>query len=491
MTSKILLPALLVLIATIGMAPAALATTTEQQAKLFVPVESMELEALTQLSLDNDRLVDVEVTEQLRVLALDNEIVILEDNRVIAVIGDIVELQKVVPQEIPIVDMQALEVEAIAVDDRELVILEVDNTMTVLSMAEIIAPEVTPRMVELIVDAEVPFWETTKVVIDLVDVVKTEQGVIALDQIAAEAHIFQSTETLQYVQDAIISDLTAIVAVPAAITEVADHIVIADNIENQLVLVPTTELLRDNIVESAIVIPTTTTEVVEIAAVADTRADTVKIVALETDGQAQKIVLDLTHVDDVVRSIEEITLMPTLAIDAQVPITAIAIQEGDFLTIADNKLATYDSLELTFFDEPRNVVISKASIVRADTLTVAQTCSANVVDIQSYGILEPGKDAIATYQILTTGSPMVSLSATEWTSVEGEVVIDASATSAALITDEVIFSEAQLQTLTTDVPLTLGQVADGNSELKLQFSVPSDLTVEGEVQQQLALYAEC
>jgi len=344
MTSKILLPALLVLIATIGMAPAALATT-EQQAKLFVPVESMELEALTQLSLENDRLVDIVSNEQLRVLALDNEIVLLEDNRLIAVIGDIEELQKVVPQEIPIVDMQALEVEAIAVDDRELVILEVDDTMTVLSIAQIIAPEVTPRMVELTVDAaDVPFWKTTKVVIDLVDVIKTEQGVIALDQIAAEVHIFQSTQTLQYVQDAIIRDLTEIVTVPAAITEVADHIVIADNIEQQLVLVPTTELLRNNIVESAIIIPTSTTEVVEIAAVADTRADTVKIVALETDGQAQKIVLDLTHVDDVVRSVEELTLMPILATDVEVKITAIAIQEGNLLTIADNTVSTYDSL---------------------------------------------------------------------------------------------------------------------------------------------------
>jgi hypothetical protein len=484
----------LVLIATIGMAPAALATTTEQQAKTFVSIdELMVTEALTQLSLENDRLVDIVSNEsqQLRVLALENEIVILDEaNEIIAVIGDAVELQKVVPEAITIVDMQALEVEAIAVDDRELVILEVDNTMTVLSIAEIIAPEVTPRMVELTVDAEVPFWETTKVVIDLVDVVKTEQGVIALDQTAAQVHIFQSTQTLQYVQDAIISDLTEIVAVPAAITEVADHIVIADQIEKQLVLVPTTELLLNNLVESAIVIPITT-EVVEIAAVADTRADTVKIVALDIDGQtAEKIVVELTHVDDAVRSIEQLTLMPTLATDVEVQITAIAIQEGNLLTIADNKLSTFETLELTFFDEPRNVVISKASIVRADTLTVAQTCSANVVDIQSYGILEPGKDAIATYQILTTGSPMVSIAASNWTA-EGEVVIDASATSAALITDEVIFSETQLQTLTTDVPLTLGQVADGNSELKLQFSVPFDLTVEGEVQQQLALYAEC
>jgi hypothetical protein len=468
----------LVLIATIGMAPAALATTTEQQAKTFVSIdELMVTEALTQLSLENDRLVDIVSNEsqQLRVLALENEIVILDEaNEIIAVIGDAVELQKVVPEAITIVDMQALEVEAIAVDDRELVILEVDNTMTVLSIAEIIAPEVTPRMVELTVDAEVPFWETTKVVIDLVDVVKTEQGVIALDQTAAQVHIFQSTQTLQYVQDAIISDLTEIVAVPAAITEVADHIVIADQIEKQLVLVPTTELLLNNLVESAIVIPITT-EVVEIAAVADTRADTVKIVALDIDGQtAEKIVVELTHVDDAVRSIEQLTLMPTLATDVEVQITAIAIQEGNLLTIADNKLSTFETLELTFFDEPRNVVISKASIVRADTL-VAQTCSANVVDIQSYGILEPGKDAIATYQILTTGSPMVSIAASNWTA-EGEVVIDASATSAALITDEVIFSETQLQTLTTDVPLTLGQVADGNSELKLQFSVPFDLT---------------
>lgn len=484
MTSKILLPALLVLVASMGFSTA---FATVEPTKLFAPVETTMLsEALTQLSLENERLVDFESNDQLRVLALDDKIVILnQDDKLVAVLGNSAELTKIVPRDVPIVDMPALQVKAIAVDDQELVVLKVDNKITVLSIDEIVSA-VTPRMVELSVNAVVPFWEKTSNVLDITDVVKTEQGVIALDAVK-KLHIFSSTQTLQYSQDSITSDLKAIVADVAAITAVADHIVIADNVEKQLVLVPTRDLIVQNL-ESAIVIPTTQ-NIVEIAAVADERADTVKIVALDTTtGLAQKIVVDLTHVEQPVRSIEQLRLMPTLATEVEVPITDIAIQKGNLLTIADDRLSTYDSLELRFF-EPTNVVISKASIVRSDML-LAQTCSANVVDLQEYGVLTAGTTATATYQILTTGTPVVSMSASEWTS-EGEVVIPASATSAALIADEVNFSETQMKALISEDVLTLGQVADGNSELKLKFSVPSDLTVEGEIQQQLALYAEC
>jgi hypothetical protein len=474
--------------------------------------EQINLEEITNI-LETQTLVDIESQEQLTFVALEEQVLVLDEtDKLVAIIGE--ELQQTaISEDVKVIPTELAQVQKLATDaDSRLVIVQ-EQVLTVVDTEEIMTEQVQPQIEELtVVDTEA-FWDTTT--LQLRDAtITTDKDVIALTE-NGKVHVFESlnSQVIDYQQIQTPIDLETVIANPIAIDELNDVVAIVDN-QEQLVVIQTEELIEiatdaviaqtDAVITPADVVITETTQTapidVEVAAVDEEIA---KVMVIENEwvekfsiemieqrvAESERILMTVSSPDNVELIVEDAT-----------PIAITLDQEKVLLALfADETIvAQFDDLAIEL-NQPTNEITSIVKIVRDETVAPISSCSVNIVDGQAnYGQVTIGEIAETQFVLQTQGNPIVSVMGTEWTTAEDEVVMAAEQTHYELIAT-VAGEEPRLQvayeemTELSTVPVEFGQVEDVQElELFLQLQVPTTYDRESlDAQQTVAVFAEC
>ena len=462
----------------------------------FETTEQINLEVFNNI-LETQTIVEIATQDKLTFVATQEQVLVLDENeKLVAIIGE--ELKQTAERDdVKVIPVELAEVQQLTTDkDSRLVIVQ-EQVLTVVDTERIMTEQV-PQIVELsVVDADA-FWKTSA--LQLQDATITDaKDVIALT-VDGKVHVFQalSAQAVEYQQIPTTIDLEKVIANPIAIDELNEVVALVDN-RDQLVLIQTQELIQ-NSVEQVIVVPTESIPTqVEIATVDQ---EITKVIIVE-DEWIEKISVDMTSETVVESEIIEMALTTIVddVIVEEITIAPIAItldQEKTLLVLTDdNRIAEYDHLTIEL-NQPTNEIVSIVKIVR-DEVAPLSSCSVNIVDgTANYGQVTIGEIAETQFVLQTEGSPIVSVMGSEWTTIDGEIVMAAEQTHFELVTAE-LGEEPRLQiayeemTQLTTEPVSFGVVDDSQElELFLQLEIPTTYDRESlDAQQTVAVFAEC